>query len=45
MLRDITLYEFNSLDGLEKIDALGEYGELVAHRFAEDSKFMLYQDK
>ena len=43
MLSDITLYEFNSLDGLEKIEALGKYGELVAHRFDGDFKFMLYQ--
>ena len=40
---DITLYEFNSLEGLEKIEALGEYGELVAHRFEDEFKCMLYQ--
>jgi len=43
MLKDITLYEFNSLDELEKIEALGEYGELIAHRFEGAFKFMLYQ--
>lgn len=43
MLEDITLYEFNSLNALEKIEALGEYGEIVAHRFDGPYKFMLYQ--
>lgn len=43
MLEDITLYEFNSLDGIEKIEVLGEYGEIVAHRFYGIYKFMLYQ--
>ena len=43
MLEDITLYEFNSFDGLEKIEALGEYGQIVAHYFEDQFKFMLYQ--
>ena len=43
MLEDITLYEFNSLDALQKIEALGEYGQIVAHRFEGDFKFMRYQ--
>ncbi len=43
MLSDITLYEFNSLNQLEQIEALGEYGVLVAHKFVEDYEFMLYQ--
>lgn len=43
MLQDITIYEFNSLDELEKIEALGEYGVILTHRFEETFKFMLYQ--
>jgi len=43
MLEDITLYEFNSLEGLEKIEALGEYGQIVSHKFEGKFKFMLYQ--
>ncbi|MEO7294107.1 MAG: hypothetical protein ABIW34_13445 [Ginsengibacter sp.] len=43
MLEDITLYEFNSLEELEKIEALGEYGQIVAHKFEGKFKFMLYQ--
>lgn len=43
MLNDITLYEFNSLNELEQIEALGEYGQIVAHRFQEEFKFLLYQ--
>ena len=40
---NITLYEFNSLNELEKIEALGEYGVILAHRFEEIFKYMLYQ--
>ena len=43
MLEDITLYEFNSLRDLEKIEALSDYGQIVAHRFENNFKFMLYQ--
>ncbi len=43
MLEDITLYEFNSLEELEKIEALGEYGQIVAHKFEGKFKFMLHQ--
>ena len=34
---DITLYEFNSLNELEKIEALGEYGVILAHRLRKSS--------
>ena len=43
MASDITLYEFNSLPELEQVEALGEYGQPVAHRFEQQFKFMLYQ--
>lgn len=28
---------------MEKIEALGEFGQIVAHRFEGDFKFMLHQ--
>ena len=43
MLEHITLHQFNSLEGLEKIEALGEYGQIVAHKFVGEFKFILYQ--
>ena len=43
MLRDITLYEFNSLNDNEKYEAIMEYATYVADRFVVQYKILLYQ--
>ena len=43
MLRDITLYEFNSLNDNEKHEAMMEYSTLVGDRFESQFKILLYQ--
>ncbi len=43
MLRDITLYEFNSLNDNEKHEAIMENASYVADRIENHSKVLLYQ--
>lgn len=43
MLRDITLYEFNSLNDNEKHEAMMEYATLVGDRFEGAYSILLYQ--
>ena len=43
MLRDITLYEFNSLNDNEKHEAIMEYATHVADRIENHCKVLLYQ--
>ena len=43
MLRDITLYEFNSLNDNEKYEAIMEYATYVADRIEDQYKILLYQ--
>ncbi len=43
MLRDITLYEFNSLNDNEKHEAIMEYAVFVADRIENHCKVLLYQ--
>ena len=43
MLRDITLYEFNSLNDNEKYEAIMEYAVLVADRKENHCNVLLYQ--
>ncbi len=43
MLRDITLYEFNSLNENEKHEAIMEYATYVADRLENHCKVLLYQ--
>ena len=43
MLRDITLYEFNSLNENEKNETIMEYAIYVAERIEEHCKVLLYQ--
>ena len=42
-MKDITLYEFNSLDEFEKGSALWEYGVFLSQRFEEEIGYNLYQ--
>ncbi len=43
MLRDITLYEFNSLNDNEKHEAMMDYAVFIADRIEEQCKILLYQ--
>lgn len=42
-MKDISLYEFNSLDEHEKGAVLWEYGEFLMQRFDLDIGYSLYQ--
>ena len=42
-MKDITLYEFNSLDEFEKGYALWEFGVFLSQRFEEEIGYNLYQ--
>lgn len=43
MLRDITLYEFNSLNDIEKHEAIIEYAVNVGDRYEGNYGILLYQ--
>ena len=42
-MKDITLYEFNSLSEFEKGEALWEFGSHVSDRFEGKCRYALYQ--
>jgi len=42
-MKDITLYEFNSLNDFEKGKALWEYGVHISERFEGEIGYSLYQ--